>query len=125
MRVLIADDAPDIRLLVRTMLAASSVIEVVGEAETPEDTVKVTEELAPDVIVLDQSFGPYARGTDIAPQLKEAAPAAKIVLFTAYQEAELHALAQTDVDAFVLKTRADELPAVVEQVGNRSRHQQR
>src|SRR5829696_7721633 len=53
-RVLVVDDHPDVRFLVRVILQdAAPGVEYAGEAATAEDAVTALEELEPDVVVLD------------------------------------------------------------------------
>ncbi len=52
-RVLIADDARLVRMLVREILTRDPQIRVVGEAENGREAVDLTLELAPDLIILD------------------------------------------------------------------------
>lgn len=52
-RVLIADDMDLHRELLRRLLDRQADIQVVGEAGTPEEAVRLTQELAPDVVLMD------------------------------------------------------------------------
>ena len=62
----------------------------------------------PGIIVLDHGLAGALTGLDAAPQLKEVAPNAKIILFTAH--AELRPAAdEPAIDAFLLKTDISQL----------------
>jgi DNA-binding NarL/FixJ family response regulator len=52
-RVVVADDHPVVREGLRSFLATRPGIEVVGEAEDAASTLAVTEELRPDVVLVD------------------------------------------------------------------------
>jgi DNA-binding NarL/FixJ family response regulator len=52
-RVLIVDDADPIRLLLRGLLANADGIEVVGEAGDGVEAIEMTQQLRPDVVVMD------------------------------------------------------------------------
>jgi DNA-binding NarL/FixJ family response regulator len=86
-RLLVVDDNPDYRLLVRYALAGSH-IDVVGEAASIDAGVAAARELQPDVVLLDVVL----QGTDgllgIRP-LQEAAPGAAVVAVASYAEHEL------------------------------------
>jgi len=80
-RILIVDDHP----LTRDALAAlveQSGFEVAGQAADGEAAVKLAGELGPDLILLDLSL-PGMNGLEALPRLREAAPAAEVVVLTA------------------------------------------
>ena len=52
-RVLLADDQPLIRSGLRVLIADTADLEVVGEAGTGAEAVKLVGELRPDVVVMD------------------------------------------------------------------------
>jgi two-component system chemotaxis response regulator CheB len=52
-RVLVAEDSAAVRTILVGILAAASDIEVVGEATTGADAIRLTERLRPDVITMD------------------------------------------------------------------------
>jgi DNA-binding NarL/FixJ family response regulator len=53
LRVVIADDQPMMRAGFKAVLESTGNIEVVGEAGTGEEAVRVATELAPDVVLMD------------------------------------------------------------------------
>jgi anti-sigma regulatory factor (Ser/Thr protein kinase)/ActR/RegA family two-component response regulator len=86
-RLLVIDDNPDYRALVRYALARSP-IQLVGEAVGPAEGVPLAAELQPDLVLLDivrrDDAGLAAIGA-----LQEVAPHATIVAVAAYAEHEL------------------------------------
>ena len=81
--VLVVDDDPDMREVVRTLLELGG-FEVVGEAATGEQAVRCFEELAepPAAIVLDERM-PDLGGIETAVKLLALVPNQVIVLFSA------------------------------------------
>jgi DNA-binding NarL/FixJ family response regulator len=80
-RVLIVDDRPDVRGLLRARLNSELDIEVVGEAGDGEEAVRLTRALAPSAVVLDLEM-PVMRGDEAIPLMREAAPGMGILLYT-------------------------------------------
>lgn len=52
-RVLIVDDQPPFREVARTVVEFTDGFEVVGEAETGEESVRVARDLSPDLVLMD------------------------------------------------------------------------
>ena len=93
-RVLIVDDEPDIRLVVR-VFATSVGHEIVGEAANGLQAIEMARQHQPDVIVLDVMM-PGMTGLEALPQLREACPDATIVIFSVLgQDTEEAALADS------------------------------
>lgn len=80
-RVLLVDDAVDVRRLVRTALRFRGGFELSGEASTAAQAVELVTALQPDVVVLDLGL-PDLAGRDVLTQVREAAPATKVVVFS-------------------------------------------
>ncbi len=111
-RVMIAEDEELTRLMVRTQLEQLG-YEVVGEAETGEDAVRIALQTQPDVAILDIRM-PSMDGIEAARQIVQQHPCA-IVFLTAYAEEELVQKATTvGAYAYLLKPfRKQELsPAI-------------
>ena len=87
-RVLLADDHPLI-MAGFAMSLESFGIEVVGQALTPEDTVKRYQDLLPDVLVLDIRFGEKLTGFDAARSVISQCPDAKIVFLSQFDQDNL------------------------------------
>jgi two-component system response regulator NreC len=113
-RVLIADDHPVLRSGLRVLLAADPDLEVVGETGTGEETLRLAEELRPDVILLDISM-PGESGIETVRRLKAKLPAVKVLFLTMHEEEGmlLEALA-AGADGYLIK-RADE-PEIIQAI---------
>jgi DNA-binding NarL/FixJ family response regulator len=100
----------DLRLLLRLFVEEDSRLEVVGEAGSIDDALDQAAALQPEVVVLDERFGEEA-GADVAPDLIDAAAAARIVLLVLpFSGPELLPIA---VHALVAKDRLVALPRVI------------
>lgn len=104
-RVLVVDDRPEIRLLVRTRLRMLDDIEVVGEASNGEEALTLVSALAPDAVVLDLEM-PVMRGDAAIPHMRALAPGMRILLYTGAHESVLAAISEdAQPDALVGKSR--------------------
>lgn len=80
-RVLIVDDRPELRGLLRARLQLERDIEVAGEASNGEEAVRLTTALAPSAVLLDLEM-PVMRGDEAIPLMRDAAPGMGILLYT-------------------------------------------
>jgi DNA-binding response OmpR family regulator len=87
-RVLVVDDDPDYRLLVRLALEPDSGFEVVAEAGDGGAAVAEAQREQPDLVLLDCTL-PGADAFDTLPALRAAAPEARIVLVSGHDPADL------------------------------------
>lgn len=87
-RVVLADDTADIRLLTRTVLDLDGGFEVVGEASTGTEAVALVRELSPDVIVLDLAM-PEMDGLQALPVIRRESPATRVVVMSGFERAAL------------------------------------
>jgi CheY-like chemotaxis protein len=81
-RVLLADDLADIRLVMRLMLEADGRAEVVGEAADGAEAVRLAAELHPDAVVLDLRM-PGMDGVHALPLIRDASPGTVVVALSA------------------------------------------
>lgn len=86
--MLVVDDNPDYRLLVRYALAGTDDFVVVGEACDAAAGIEAAAQLQPDVVLLDMVM-PGMDGLDAVAPLRAAAPSAAIVAVSAYPEHEV------------------------------------
>lgn len=81
-RLLIADDHEVIRTGLITLLQGSG-IEVVGQAASGKETVKMADQLKPDVVLLDIRM-PDGDGLSTLEKLRQKVPFAKVVMLSTY-----------------------------------------
>lgn len=82
-RVLLVDDEPDARLILRRFLSKDDRFEVVGEALNGQDALDRCAELQTDVVVLDLHM-PVLDGLTALAQLREQCPETEIAVVTAF-----------------------------------------
>ncbi|HEX2195626.1 MAG TPA: response regulator transcription factor [Actinomycetota bacterium] len=82
-RVVLADDTPEIRTLLRLTLEDHDEIEVVGEAGNGAEAVAIVAELQPDALVLDLAM-PVMDGFQTIPEVRRKAPATKIIVLSGF-----------------------------------------
>ena len=93
-RVLIVDDVPDLRVVIRLMIEADGRFEVVGEAGDGDEAVQLARELRPDVVSLDIAM-PKLDGMDAIPLIHEASPGVRIMVLSGF---ETDKMAQRAID---------------------------
>jgi DNA-binding NarL/FixJ family response regulator len=86
--VLIVDDVEDIRHLLRLVLGTDTRFRVVGEAGDGVEAIERAGALAPDLIVLDLAM-PRLDGFAALPRIHEVAPHARVVILTAFGDADV------------------------------------
>jgi DNA-binding NarL/FixJ family response regulator len=83
-RVVLVDDVPELRLLVRVTLEEDPAIEVVGEAANGREGVEVVERTDPDLVLLDLSM-PDMDGLEAIPLMRNHAPNARVVVLSGHE----------------------------------------
>jgi DNA-binding NarL/FixJ family response regulator len=81
-RVVVVDDSPDIRDLLRLQLDADG-FEVVGVAADGRTALEMCRREQPDVVTLDLAM-PGVGGLEALPTLRHDCPHTKVVVYTAY-----------------------------------------
>jgi DNA-binding NarL/FixJ family response regulator len=101
--VLVADDAEEIRALLRVVLEFESRLELVGEAANGAEAVTLAEALQPDVVVLDVAM-PVMDGVQAIPEIRRLSPATRIVVLTGFDEKVGKEAMAAGADAYVHKS---------------------
>ncbi|MGH2376016.1 MAG: response regulator transcription factor [bacterium] len=86
-RILIVDDHPIVREGLVAVLEDQGDFQVAGTAGSATEALELVDGLLPDVILLDLEL-PGMDGLEAMPRLIAAAPAARIIVFTAYDTDE-------------------------------------
>ena len=86
-RVLIVDDQAPFRMAARMVVEATDGFDVVGEAETGEESVTMAADLSPDLVLMDVNL-PGINGLDATRQILSASDAVVVLLLSTYEEEE-------------------------------------
>jgi len=102
-RVLVVDDAANLRELLTLLLEVEDDFEVVGTAADGRQAIEAAELLRPDVVLLDLAM-PVMDGLQALPELRAHLPLARIVIFSGFEHEALaeEALA-AGADAYIEK----------------------
>ena len=102
-RVLIVDDAEDIRMLLRMRLGRHDSLDVVGEAGDGVDAVDLARELQPHLVLLDMAM-PRMDGLQALPLIRAAVPDVRVIVLSGFNQGTLEqeALA-AGADRYIVK----------------------
>jgi two-component system nitrate/nitrite response regulator NarL len=116
-QLLLVDDHTLFRRGLKALLSQDERFEVAGEAGDVGEALRCLAQQRPDVILLDNHL-PGVRGVDAIPALKEAAPAARVLMLTVSEnENDLAAALQAGADGYLLKTvESDQLADTIVKV---------
>ena len=103
-KVLIADDMPELAKRFASVLKADPQISVLGCVHSGAEAVAECEKLKPDVILMDIEMETKTAGLDASEEILKQQPGVKIVILTVYEDDELvfHAF-QLGVSDYILK----------------------
>jgi two-component system nitrate/nitrite response regulator NarL len=107
-RILVVDDHTLFRRGLTALLARDPQFEVVGDAADAGEAQRRAGELQPDLILLDNHL-PGVNGVDAVPALREAAPAARVLILTVSEdEQDLATALRNGASGYLLKTMEGE-----------------
>jgi len=89
MRLLIVDDSPIARQMVRRLVDGAAGVEVVGDADSGEEGLEACAALAPDLVVMDWSM-PGMSGVEATAEVRRRHPRVEVVGFTTSLERDVH-----------------------------------
>jgi DNA-binding NarL/FixJ family response regulator len=105
-RLVLADDQQLIRTALRMVMAETEDIEVVGEAATGEEAVTLTEELLPDVVVMDIRM-PRVDGIEATRRITAGPTETRIVVLTTFDDDEyVYGALRAGASGFLVKDMA-------------------
>ncbi|OOE12233.1 response regulator [Fictibacillus arsenicus] len=106
--ILLVDDHAILRDGLKNILSFEDDMKVVGEAISGEEAIKLAEELAPDVIIMDINL-PGINGVETTAIIKSKNPNARILVLTMYTHDEyLLSALKAGADGYLLKDAPSE-----------------
>jgi DNA-binding LytR/AlgR family response regulator len=118
--VLIADDEPVARQILREHLESIPAVEIVGEAATGSETAQRILDLDPDVVLLDQQM-PEMDGLSVVRHLRARMPL--VIFVTAFEQHALDAFDVGAVDYLLKPVRQERLERAIEKARRQIRPQ--
>jgi DNA-binding NarL/FixJ family response regulator len=107
--LVVIEDDPDVQFLIEAIFSMDPRFNVTNVAESAEQALDLPATSEPGIIVLDHGLAGPLPGLAAAPMLKELAPQAKIIMFTAHAALQVRADKEPAIDAFLLKTESEQL----------------
>jgi DNA-binding NarL/FixJ family response regulator len=108
LRILLAEDHKMMREGLRMLIDREANMEVVGEADNGLAAITLTQELKPDVVVMDVSM-PELNGLKATQRLKGLVPEAKVLILTRHSDSSyIQQLLRAGASGYVLKKSASE-----------------
>ncbi|MEV1147293.1 response regulator transcription factor [Micromonospora sp. NPDC049799] len=105
-RVLLVDDQPLVRAGLRVLIADAPDLEVVGEAGTGAEAVRLTRDAAPDVVLMDLRM-PGTDGIAATRAITAAGGPARVLVLTTFDDDEhVHAALRAGASGFLVKDMA-------------------
>ena len=118
----VVEDDADARLVVRSLFSEDDRFSMTMEVASAEEAIRILRALRtaptepPDLIVLDHNLAGGMTGLEVAPLLKHEVPQVKVILFTGAEEIRDRAEEEDAIDAFVVKSRPDDLVPTAKRV---------
>ena len=101
--MLIVDDNPRVRALIRRISAQEPDLYVVGEAEDGAEAIRLAHELRPAIVLMDLVM-PGVNGLEAMRWIKAERPETKVIIMTVHTEDAYRKAAEASgTDAFLLK----------------------
>jgi DNA-binding NarL/FixJ family response regulator len=114
-RVLVCDDVETMLIALRAVLDQQDGIEVVGEARNGIEAIELATRLQPDVVLLDLTM-PGKNGLEALPDVRRAAPEARVVILSGHEGRPIEEAARRGAESFLLKgADPDAIVAAVEE----------
>ncbi len=108
LRVLLVDDHEVVRLGIRALLNQSENFEVVGEASNAKESIEMTAEILPDIVLMDIRL-PGMSGIEACEEITQKNKDIKVVMLTSYAEDEmLFAAIRAGASGYLLKQISSE-----------------
>jgi len=110
--ILVVDDSPFERTVIRSAVEGLTQFQVCGEASDGVEGIKKALELKPDLVIMDLAM-PLMNGVEAAMVLRNSLPKIPIVLFTLYAE-QLRGSISPGLGVTIILSKADGLAPLLE-----------
>ena len=103
-RLLLGDDHPVVRAGIRAMLESEADLEVVGEAATAEDAVRLAAASDVDVVLMDLQFPGAMQGAEATRRIRSHDDAPRVLVLTNYDtDADILGAIEAGASGYLLK----------------------
>ena len=121
-RILMADDNPEIRGYFRNILSREPDFEVVGDVDSGAECIRLARECRPDIILMDIQMETETAGIDATRIIHETMPECKIIILTIHSDDEMlfRAYSSGAMD-FIVKT--DSITKIVSSIHSVNQNQ--
>ena len=118
LRILVVDDHEVVRRGLASVIARREELQVVGEAGTAAEAVKLAQELVPDVVVMDVRL-PDGSGVEACREIRSHRPETRVLMLTSYsdEDAVMGAIMAGAAGYLLKQIGSEELLRAIEQVG--------
>ncbi len=114
MTVLVVDDNPGVRRLLRRVVLGSA--SVVWECSDGAEALAAYADLRPDIVLMDMRMS-NMDGLAATRQIREFHPEARVVMVTDYDDEDLrNAASEAGACGYVLKQNLTELPGLIQSI---------
>ena len=117
-KVLVVDDDPSVRLLIKTFLDGEGAFEWVGEASGCSEAVELAAALQPDLVTMDYSM-PGSSGTDCIRMIKTHLPDVQILALTSSDEEVARTMVEAGAYAKIDKGHLEAVMPALYEVADR------
>jgi DNA-binding NarL/FixJ family response regulator len=109
--VILVDDHAILRQGLRLLIEENEDIQIVGEAKSGREAIKIAEHLKPDVVVMDIAM-PLMNGIQATRHILKASPKTKILILSAHSDSEyVEQVVEVGASGYLLKQSSGEILA--------------
>jgi two-component system, NarL family, response regulator LiaR len=114
-KVLLVDDHEMVRIGLAAVLGTEEDIEVIGEASSGEEGIRLAQEYEPDVVLMDLVMEGGMDGIEATRKLLQIMPDCKVIVLTSFLDDEkMYPVLEAGAISYLLKTsRANEIMAAI------------
>lgn len=114
-KVLLVDDHEMVRIGLAAVLGTEDDIEVIGEASSGEEGIRLAQEYEPDVVLMDLVMEGGMDGIEATRKLLQLQPDCKVIVLTSYLDDEkMYPVLEAGAISYLLKTsRANEITGAI------------